>query len=417
MISYSWPPGRNVGIYRSFKFAKYLDNFGWEPTVVAPETGKKIGSFDRIDGIRTLRTGYKDALKIFKSKIKKTKSQTPPFFLKKIARELLTIPDEARGWYKPALEKISDLLRREHFDAIYSTSPPETSHFIAKAVKKRFGVPWIADLRDPWAGNHYFQAGLLKNSVSKILEKKILNKADILVTVSDPWSDTLKRLYPGMKNRVFTITHSFDRNDRLNKDVKADKGKFIISYTGKIHRDFQDPGPFFRALGLILDKGVFDRNLIRVRFYTFGYYRPDLEAMIKRHNLDGIVRLYGQVSHEESILRQLESTALLFIDWRTRKPLYSKGVCPHKIFEYMGAEKPILVVSAAGGAACRILKTSGAARLAANERELEEILEEWFKEFREKGGIDCKVKKNVLEKYSAEFTTGQLAGLLDKISG
>jgi len=139
--------------------------------------------------------------------------------------------------------------------------------------------------------------------------------------------------------------------------------------------------------------------------------------MTKRYNLVEVVELHGHVSHEESILRQLESTALLFIDWRTQKPLYSKGVCPHKIFEYMGAEKPILVVSATGNAASQILKVSGTARLTTNEKELEEVITEWFKEFKEKGGIECKVKKHILEKYSAESTTKKLAGLLDDITG
>ena len=431
VISYHWSLGSGPGFARTLKFAKYLDGLGWASTVITPAAGAYAPGEIRDPGAprdaRAIETGYRDVLKrarpgsggadLSKNNNARKRAARPKLvlFMRNTARELLTIPDETRGWYKPALKRIEELLKSESFDAVYSTSPPETAHLIARAVKLKYGIPWLADLRDPWGQSHYSRQSFFKSVISGGVEKYALGKADAIVTISPSCAETLKQNHPRLKNRIFSVTNSFDA-DEIKGYPPRESENFIISYTGKIHREHQDPEPFFKALAAALGKGIIDSRRVKVRFYTFGYYTPDLKGMIASYGLDGVVDVFGRVSRGESLKKQAESTALLFIDWKKDRSPYSRGVCPHKMFEYMGAKKPILVISEAGNEASGILASYGAAKFARGEKEIENTLAGWFREFREKRTVECSPKREALEKYTAGFTASKLAEILNGIS-
>ncbi|MFH1454035.1 MAG: glycosyltransferase [Armatimonadota bacterium] len=407
MLCFSWPPlFFGVGMYRGLQFARYLSKLGWKPTVVVSNSGEPLSycpeEDGKIEGVRVIKVSYNDRLASFRSK--------------RIVKELLAIPDENIAWYKPALKEAEKLLKEEEFDAVFSTSPPETAHLIAKAIKIKYNIPWLADLRDPWAYSHYFKRSRMKNFILKMMEKNTLRYADAIVVVTEAWRATLARLYPDLKNKIFSITNSFDE-ENLKVDTGQDDRRFIMTYTGKLHKEYQDPEPFLRALKKVLEKRILEPSRVKARFYTYGYYSPDLLGMITRYNLRDVVEVSGYIPHKESISKQLESTVLLFIDWRQpSSEVYSDIVSTYKIYEYLGARRPIVGISATGNIATNILKASGAAKLATDEFELEKILTEWFIEFRNKGRLEYGGNEEFIKKYNAESTTKELANLLEHIS-
>ena len=177
MVIYNWPPRAGVGMIRPLKFAKYLPDFGWEPTILTPKSApSQICCHEKeghLSGVRIIYTGYFDVLTYIKKKLRlylQMETHTEPdknsadmiSFKKKkesslisLIRDFLAFPDENIGWYRAAVRKGKELLKNENFSIIYSTSPPETSHLIAKKLKIISGLPWIADLRDPWSNYHH----------------------------------------------------------------------------------------------------------------------------------------------------------------------------------------------------------------------------------------------------------------------
>jgi hypothetical protein len=63
----------------------------------------------------------------------------------------LQMPDRHWGWYGPAIKSASKLIRNHSVEAIFSTAPPWTDHLIARHLKRKFRLPWIADFRDAWS--------------------------------------------------------------------------------------------------------------------------------------------------------------------------------------------------------------------------------------------------------------------------
>src|SRR2546430_344043 len=65
---------------------------------------------------------------------------------------LLTFPDESRGWLLRAALRTRSLMRRLQPQVVVSSGPPHTAHLVAGFATMGSAVPWLIDLRDPWAG-------------------------------------------------------------------------------------------------------------------------------------------------------------------------------------------------------------------------------------------------------------------------
>jgi hypothetical protein len=68
------------------------------------------------------------------------------------------MPDSYIGWQPFALRAAHDVLAADPADALLSSGPPETNHLVGLALQRRYGLPWLADFRDPWFALHLHPA-------------------------------------------------------------------------------------------------------------------------------------------------------------------------------------------------------------------------------------------------------------------
>ena len=109
-----------------------------------------------------------------------------------------------------------------------------------------------------------------------------------------------------------------------------------------------------------------------------------LSPLIERYHLHEIVTTQGSVPFKESIQKQGESTALLVL--AETKP-GSEWVLTGKIFEYLGAGRPILAIACKGGEIDQLLKRTGGGILSTEVQEIKEIIQKWLDEFKNYGKI------------------------------
>ena len=350
LIAYHFPPRPTVGSLRAQGLAKYLPEFGWNVTVLTAKLPSNPSSeFDVIE------TPYKDAMgfgkKILrldseqnimaqvaqlkkKLHIKSDKSILDS--LLKIVGEVTAYPDPQKGWKSPAVETGNKLLKHKHFDAIISTSSPVTCHIIAKTLKEKYELPWIADLRDLWTQNHYYPYSRLRKRFEEELELRTLYGINALVTVSKPAFSKLAILH---KNKpIFIITNGFDPIELNNPSTNL-TDKFTITYTGNLYPEKQSAEPLFIALRDLIACGVMDANNIEVRFY--GIEVGWLDKQINQYELQKVVKQYGIVSRDIALEKQRESQMLLLLKWND---IEEKGIYSAKLFEYLAAKRPILTI-------------------------------------------------------------------------
>jgi hypothetical protein len=415
MIAYYFPPRACIGSQRPSKLAKYFPDFGWEPIIL---TAKLPG--EPPAGMKVIETACEDILTSTKSLFgldqhrsvheqlnftasENAISMTWKNKVLKLAKEVILFPDNQRGWYKYAIKSAREFLDKEKVDVILSTSSPVTSHVIARELKKEFQIPWVADLRDLWTQNHFYEKHWFIRNFEKRVELKTLALADAIVTVTPQFADKLKILH---KNKnISCITNGYDPDDFAEILPKL-TNKFTLTYTGTLYDGKRDPSLLFEALSVLIDEKKIDRKLIEIRF--FGPREDWFSNAILKYNLNGIVNSYGRVSREEALVKQKESQLLLLLlDINNRE----KDVYPAKIFEYFGAKRPIIAIGGNGGVVKDLLNATGAGKFAENEKSLKTILYEYYWKYITSGevtwngnGIENHAYRRITEIYSDKLS-------------
>jgi len=150
MLSYYFPPLGMGGTQRSAKFARYLPEFGWEPTVLTVKPiaywAEDASLLEEVAAIRLVRTGSLDPQRLLHL-LKKGAGRAAPGAEKGapaaggmaawLNRKLLPwflLPDSKILWRWHAARAAARLLHAGEFSAIWSTSPPHSTHLIARRL-------------------------------------------------------------------------------------------------------------------------------------------------------------------------------------------------------------------------------------------------------------------------------------------
>ncbi len=421
LIAYHFPPRQSIASVRLGGLAKYLPEFGWQPIVLTPALPSPPDPRFRI--IETPYPGdasarLKRRLGLSAGKRLQRESALPATAqgerrslrgtLIRAVQSVIAYPDEERAWRHIAVKAGARTLRDYKCDAIVSSSSPVTAHLIARDLKARTGLPWIADLRDLWTQNHYYRFGSLRRMAERRLEHRVLSAADSLVTVSAPLAEKLSLMHS--HTRALSIPNGFDL-DEVSGQVTADR-EFSIVYTGHLYEGRMDPSPLFRALSDLIDDGTVDASRLHVRF--FGDSPPWLRSAAERHGLGAQVELHGVVPRDEALQRQRSAQLLLLLNWDDPR---EAGIYTGKVFEYLAARRPILAVGGPKGVVSELLEETGAGRHVAGLEELKSVLLEAYGDYADSGGVRYSGIEVELAKHSQRVMAAGFAELLDGVVG
>ena len=411
-------PLRPGGSPRLLGLAKYLPKFDWQPVILtAPLDEEYNGTYRIVETdnrnplsfwIRLFRLNPdEDVRKQFQQRLNITSGRSFLDRLLTLAGEIINYPDADKGW-KPFAVKAGDLIiNQEDIAAIISTSVPLTGHIVARELKTRHKIPWIADLRDLWTQNHNYIYSSLRKLVDKRLELKTLSQADALVTVSQPWADKLSTLH---HKAACAITNGFDP-ETVNIPSAVLTAKFTITYTGTIYPENQDLSRFFTALSDLISDKTIDPDNIEIRFYGPGADRLDRE--IKQYGLSGIAIQYGQVPRDVALEKQRESQLLLLLKWEEEQ---EKGNYPGKAFEYLAAARPILATGGSqGDVVDALLEATGAGIAAPTMEDIKRALVALYRDYKTHGQITYNGLDSEINKYSHREMAYKFSRILDHL--
>jgi glycosyltransferase involved in cell wall biosynthesis len=398
IISYFFPPYPAIGSQRPYGLAKYLPRFDWEPTILTVKHagtsphGIKVIATDCSDRIASIKKMYRfnsDAGVHEQLGIPITKNfdySTWKSKIIKFSKEVLAYPDPQIGWYMHAVKAASAAFDKERFDAIISTSSPVTAHLAARTLKMRYNVPWVADFRDLWTQNHYYDKFKAIGFFERRLELRTLSDADALVTVSVPLADDLRRLHK--KKAVSCITNGYDPDDFMQESSRL-TDKFTITYTGQLYNGIRDPSMLFEVILKLIKEDRIKEELIEIRF--FGRHEEWLVDEVKKYGLENVVNIFGFVSREDAMKRQAETQLLLLLLWNNKR---ERGVYTGKLFEYLGSKRPIVAIGGGESIIKGFLRETNAGRYAEDKDELEAALLHYYREFIEFGEARCASSEN-----------------------
>jgi glycosyltransferase involved in cell wall biosynthesis len=363
MIVPFFPPNAGGGVYRPLSFVKYLGGYGWATAVLTMDAEsywiRDEGLLDQVPAdCPVRRTGSASGQAVLsrlghrsgrpREGAPQIRSSKRFGFLRKVGAAAL-VPDTYLGWYPFAVREGMAMLREQRFDAIYSTSPPETSHLVALRLAASTRLPWIADFRDPWMNLHLLPTPTpFHRRLHETLERRVCARASAVV-VATPWHrELLARKYPDLAPAEL-IRNGYDPADIESvADVVPRGDCFQILHAGMLTQTRSAVG-FLEAVRVFLDRVPEAREECRVMFLGPRESRNDEAA--RELGLEDVVVFRDTAPHSETLKLERASHILVLI--KHANPLYD-GLVPGKLYEYIGVGRPILALAPDGEAAAII---------------------------------------------------------------
>jgi hypothetical protein len=290
---------------------------------------------------------------------------------------LVAIPEPQVGWYPYAVAAGRRLFRGWRPDAIYASALPFTAHLVAARLSRSAVAPWIAEFRDHFAGNPYSNLPAWRDPIDRWTERRVVRSASACVTVSEPMAQALRERHG---KPTIVVLNGFDARDRVPphpRTASRDEPLRIV-YTGVIYPGRRDPSALFAAIASL---GPL-RSQIEAVFY--GQDLRSVADIAQRHGVSEQVRLCGAIPYAASLSEQQHADLLLLLLCDDAREV---GVYTGKLFEYVGAGRPILAVGSERGVAAELVRTRGLGVAVSTPEAIAAHLRQWLNEKRQNGYV------------------------------
>lgn len=358
IISPYFPPFNTADMQRVRQSLPYFRQNGWEPTVLTVDE-KYVDAYS-VDEL-LLQTLPPD-LEIHKV----------PALNSNLTRKFGIGSLSLRAFFS-IQKKGDELLRSAKFDLVYFSTTAFHVMALGPRWKRKFGVPFVLDIQDPWYNEFYFQNALknktlkarLFHGLDKCLEKKTLPYADGIVSVSAGYRELYANRYPVLTSERFRIipfgcaVNDFDivKRSDLASQVIFSTEKVNVVYIGRGGEDMSLAAEIaFEALkvGLNSEPDLFGR----LHFWFIGTSYANGNSGTKTiepiaHNLGlsaYVTEQPARLPYFET-LKLLQNADLLFVPGST-DPTYTAS----KIYPYIFVNKPLLAIFHKKSSVCGILK-------------------------------------------------------------
>lgn len=382
-IAYYFPPIGGGGVQRSLKFVKYLPQFGFAPLVLtasappaerwSPRDERLLAdlppecSVHRVSGLPAVElNGWNRRV-----------------------RELCMVPTPfGVAWSRAVVREGERLCREQRPDLIFVTLSPFEGATAAAALSRRFGIPWVADLRDPWALDEMqvFASGLHRR-LARNRMRAALQSASLVIMNTPEASHRLVTAFPEYARRpVADLTNGYDAEDFATLSYRREEATFSIVHTGSLHtKQGQivarqrallerlgriEPGVDFlsRSHAYLLEAlrrwQARDASVMRhVRLILAGSLTAEDQRLVDQSPVRHLVTTEGYRSHAQTLQLQKQAE-LLFLPMHNLPLGRRATVVPGKTYEYLATERPILAAVPEGDAR-DFVRQAGTGRLCA----------------------------------------------------
>lgn len=320
----------------------------------------------------------------------------------------LWAPDPRRGWKVAALRLAREVHRRHPADLILSASGSCTAHLVASELKRQVGVPWVADLGDPWSWVDWQHKDTwLKAVQNSWLEARSLSRADLLICTTEETQHLYESRFNRGSLRSFVVPYGYREADFVGCRCASAGMPLRLAYIGSASRRERNLLPLIEAIAV--RKYPLEMDLL-VAGETSRWFQRAAERLRAPN-----VRFIGRVSYTESIRYICDAAILILIG---NKSPYQ---VPGKTFLYLASGRPLLYLFQSPPSAdptVRILQRFPGVRFVPNEARsialfLAELSEADFRKWEAEAFL--RIDMSELRRFEAGNVAGELSCVLRQL--
>jgi len=348
MIAYHFPPAAGgSGIQRTLRFVQQLPQFGWEPIVLTVDPRAYVRTSDDLLAEIPAATTVERVFALDVARLVPGMRAYP----RSLAR-----PDRWWTWRFGAIAAGMRLVHEHRPEVIWSTYPIPTAHVIAQRLRKRTGLPWVADFRDPMAQDGYPKDPALWRRYEAIERETVRGAARSVFAAPGAVAEYAAR-YPEYRDRIALIENGYDEATfarslaRLPASMPRGEAPIVLLHSGTIYDSERDPTPLFEALGRLRRSG--ELGAIELRFRA-SENEALLQAIAEANGVGDVVTLMPPVSYEDALSEMVRVDALLLM-----QAANCNTQIPAKAYEYLRAGRPIFALTEPLGDTGRLMQRAG----------------------------------------------------------
>ena len=248
------------------------------------------------------------------------------------------------AWSFTGRRVIEAEIARTRPDVLVATSPPPSALFATAAVARRHDLPWIADLRDNWAGSPAYDRG---GRLLRDLESRALSSAAAVVCVTDGMERKLVGLHPQLGSRLRVLPNGFPPDLVAMRRPWQGSTPVTLIHAGTLYAD-RSAGELLRALA---DPRLRGRTHLVLHGNLDRRTEGELNSLGDRVSVERVPPLPWRES--------LERVSAADIAVAIVPPGIGDDVAwPAKLLEALALGKPVLCLSS-GGAGEQLLRELG----------------------------------------------------------
>lgn len=373
VISYHFPPSPGVASMRLGNLVRHLPEHGWEADVLAGPT------LEVADG--TLAEG----IALHRVERVEPRAHAPRI--------------QSLDWALAAARPARRLARDA--DVVLISGGP----FAPFALGPLLGRRYVLDFRDPWSWEPRF--GRLDSRARRKLGLAVERRGEALavrhaagvVTVSPQITETYRRMYPPLGDRIETLRHGWEPADVPHRAKEAAVPPELV-YAGTFMPGERTPALLVETAHRVRESGI----PLHVRL--LGRIPDELRPLTSAAEAEGWLTVEGPVPHRTAVAALHRAAAI----WS--QPGDLPFLITGKIYECLASGRPVVAVAPQGGALAELIAETGGAIVAAEDPEacaaaVREAL----------AGDAPALRHDVIENLAAPAVAGRLASILQRAAG
>jgi len=239
------------------------------------------------------------------------------------------------SWSPRVINFASKLIEKGEVDYIHTINNPVSSHLLGYRLKKKYGIPWVAQFYDPWHNNAFrkYHCSVFKRLDGRN-EQKVAEEADVLLFPNSELLESWVHEY-GADIQKKSVLLPFITEIPKFESESVTKSQFVISHIGTLS-DKRRADVFIRAVAKLRKSHPIVFSKLKV--YFVGFISESDISLIQEEGLSDAIEVVGHVSEEECKRYYELSDMFLIIDINCEPNLFF----PSKLIKYFCYKKPII---------------------------------------------------------------------------
>jgi glycosyltransferase involved in cell wall biosynthesis len=373
VLLYYFPPSGGPGVQRGLKTCRLLPAAGVEPTVVTVEPQTYSGPGEYAPDPSLLAEVPAD-LRIVRTRSGERRRLKAALQAARLYRAAWTLAprrffERQAAWFAPALAACLAEVDRARPDVLLTSSQPYVAHLVGREVRRRTGVPWVADFRDPWTtawGRAWPSERALRWETER--EDEVLRDADrVVANTPGSRAEFLARRPWLSPAKVAVVANGYDPEDLAVAPAPRDASELLVVHAGAFRA--APPGPPRRGMRAWVDRRSvqplpYDLSTHspepllraaaaasvaarRVRIRLVGALPAGWTQLARSLGIADRVEATGYLPHREAT-SHLVAADLLYLPTVTRRDGAAVSNVPAKTYEYLGSGRPIAALAGPG---------------------------------------------------------------------